>query len=307
MRREPAEAGSGTGAADCSAAGSVKVNRAPSPGPSLSAQMRPPWASTMPLQMASPSPDPSTPERWSDREARENLRNSSGRSSAGMPLPWSATETATCTPSRTAVSRTGDPSGEYPAALESRLLNTWTMRSLSASTIGRSAARSTSRGFLASPLRNRPPASSTSRRRSAGSGSTGRAPVSMRATSSRSPMRPRICSVWSWMMRKNWRISAGSSRVDCAARVSADPLTDIRGDRSSWLTMARNSARSRSCSSRGVMSCRVTTKEATWPSSAWMGVPLIRTLTLRPSGTRRTISSARTVSPALRSSARGTL
>ena len=114
-----------------------------------------------------------------------------------------------------------------------------------------------------------------------------------------------MCSVWSWMMRRNWRVSAGSSRVDCAARVSADPLTDISGDRSSWLTIARNSARSRSCSSRGAMSCRVTTKDATWPSSAWMGEALSRTLTLRPSGTLSTISSARTVSPALSTSARG--
>ena len=44
-----------------STVGIVKVNRAPMPGPSLSAQMRPPWASTIPLQMASPRPDPATP------------------------------------------------------------------------------------------------------------------------------------------------------------------------------------------------------------------------------------------------------
>ena len=53
------------------------------------------------------------------------------------------------------------------------------------------------------------------------------------------------------------------------------------------------------------MSCRVTTKDATWPSSAWMGEALSRTLTLRPSGTLSAISSARTVSPALSTSARG--
>ena len=42
----------------------------------------------------------------------------------------------------------------------------------------------------------------------------------------------------------------------------------------------------------------VTTTDATAPSSAWIGVALIRVLTLRPSGTESTTSSARTVSPA---------
>ena len=72
--------------------------------------------------------------------------------------------------------------------------------------------------------------------------------------------------------------------------------------RSSWLTMPRNSARSRSCSSSGFMSWSVTTKEASSPSSARIGVALSRMVTLRPSGTRSTISSARTVSPSLNSS-----
>ena len=75
------------------------------------------------------------------------------------------------------------------------------------------------------------------------------------------------------------------------------------GVRSSWLTMPRNSARSRSRSSSGVRSCRVTTTDSTPPSSERMGVALSSAVTLRPSGTRRTISSARTVSPALSSSA----
>ena len=62
-RRERAgEAGADATVAVPSAAGRVKVNRAPRPGPSLSARMRPPWASTMPLQMASPKPDPPMPE-----------------------------------------------------------------------------------------------------------------------------------------------------------------------------------------------------------------------------------------------------
>ena len=80
---------------------------------------------------------------------------------------------------------------------------------------------------------------------------------------------------------------------------------EVRGVRSSWLTMPRNSARSRSSSSSGVMSCRVTTTDSTSPSSERMGVALTRVVTLRPSGASRTISSARTVSPVLSPWARG--
>ena len=39
-----------------SAIGIVNVNRVPRPGPPLSARMRPPCASTSPLQMARPRP-----------------------------------------------------------------------------------------------------------------------------------------------------------------------------------------------------------------------------------------------------------
>ena len=53
------------------------------------------------------------------------------------------------------------------------------------------------------------------------------------------------------------------------------------------------------------MSWRVTTEDSTSPpSSEKIGVALTRAVTLRPSGTRRMISSRRTVSPALSSSAR---
>ena len=112
------------------------------PGPPLSAQMRPPWASTIPLQMARPRPDPAMPLPRSSPSIRENFRNRCGRRSADTPMPSSATETATWTPSRTALTRMEDASGECLAALESRLPSTWTMRSLSAMTQGRSGARS---------------------------------------------------------------------------------------------------------------------------------------------------------------------
>ena len=105
--------------------GRVKTNRAPRPGPSLSAWMRPPWASTIPLQMASPSPVSPAALRSS---LRENLRNRRGRSSAGIPRPWSATETSTWEPLSSAPNRIIESSEECLAALESRLPMTWTMR-----------------------------------------------------------------------------------------------------------------------------------------------------------------------------------
>ena len=48
--------------------------------------------------------------------------------------------------------------------------------------------------------------------------------------------------------------------------------------------MPRNSARSRSNSSIGVMSCTVTTTDSTSPSSEKRGVELTKVVTLRPSG-----------------------
>ena len=107
------------------------------------------------------------------------------------------------------------------------------------------------------------------------------------------------------MIRKNCIISAGSSSDAASSRVVTEPLMEVSGVRSSWLTMPRNSARSRSSSSIGVMSCRVTTKDSTSPSSERMGVALSSAVTLRPSGTWMTISSARTVSPVFSACARG--
>ena len=84
-----------------------------------------------------------------------------------------------------------------------------------------------------------------------------------------------------------------------------DPLTEVSGVRSSWLTMARNSARSRSSSSSSVRSWKVTTTASTLPSSERMGVAFNRVVTDRPSGTDSVISSARSVSPARSASAKG--
>ncbi len=199
----------------------------------------------------------------------------------------------------------GDDSGEFLAALVSRLPSTCTIRCRSAMIQGRSAARSMSISCRPPPLRKPLRASATRRATSVGSGETASVPVSMRATSSRSLISTCIRSTWVLMIRKNCRISAGFSAAGGSNRVVMEPLTEVSGVRSSWLTIARNSARSRSSSSSGVRSCRVTTKVSTSPSSERMGVALSSAVTLRPSGTRRTISSARTVSPALSSSAIG--
>ena len=99
--------------------------------------------------------------------------------------------------------RMTDDSEECLAALDSRLPTTWTMRRLSAITRGRSVSMSRSRLFLPPALVKVLLARSTSTATSAGSGSTGSVPVSMRATSSRSATRSCIWSAWSSMIRKN--------------------------------------------------------------------------------------------------------
>ena len=86
--------------------------------------------------------------------------------------------------------------------------------------------------------------------------------------------------------------------------VSTDPLMEVRGARSSWLTIPRNSARILSSSFRDVISCRVTTHRLHLARRASNrdGVALTRTVTDRPSGTLRTISSGpHRVSPVLSS------
>ena len=118
----------------------------------------------------------------------------------------------------------------------------------------------------------------------------------MRATSSRSLISRSIRSVWVSMTAWNWRTSAGFNERAGSRRVETAPFTAARGVLSSWLTMARNSARSLSCSSSGVMSWSTATKDSISPSAERMGVALSSALTLRPSGTRSTISSARIVS-----------
>ena len=212
---------------------------------------------------------------------------------------------ATNRPSRTALTRITDDSGEWRAALVSRFTSTCTMRRRSAATNGRSGSTSISRWFRPPAFLKAFLARSTSAAASAGSGLTGSAPVSMRATSSRSDTRAFMWSAWSRMIRTNWRTTAGSRSATESRIVVADPLMEVRGILSSWLTMARNSARSRSGSLTSAMSWRVTTIDSMTPSPETMGVAFSSRVRLRPSGTLMTTSSARTVSPDCSASATG--
>ena len=267
----------------------------PWPTPALSAQIRPPCASTSPLQMASPRPRriPSLP--WS-RAVPEYLRNRWGNCSGATPVPLSEIDTATYTPSHCAATRMGEPSGECRAALASRLFNTCTMRRRSAITRGRPQARSTRNAWRPPPLKNALLACSINTSTSEGSGDTGSVPVSMRPTSSRLATSSRISSTCSSMTRWNARTSAGSSFAEPPSSVAVEPLIAASGVRSSWLTSSRNSVRCRSSASSGARSCMATTTDSTVPASLRIGVMLTSVRTLRPSGTESTSSSARIVS-----------
>ena len=159
--------------------------------------------------------------------------------------------------------------------------------------------------LLSPPLWNVFLASSTSTATSVGSGEIESVPVSIRAASRRSLISSRIRSAWVSMIRWNWRVSEGPRDAEGSSNVAAEPLIEERGARSSWLTVARNSARSRSSSSRGAMSCKVTTTDSIWPSSERIGVAFTSTAADRPPGASITTFSARTGSPASSTSVRG--
>ena len=82
------------------------------------------------------------------------------------------------------------------------------------------------------------------------------------------------------MIRKNWRGSAGSTGDEEPSTVAAEPLMVLNGVRSSWLTMPRNSVRSRSSSSSGDMSCMVATTYTASSSTERIGVALTSVVTV---------------------------
>ena len=179
------------------------------------------------------------------------------------------------------------------------------MRSGSAIARGRSGGRSTRTGWRPPPLRNVFRARSTSTATLEGSGATVSVPASMLPASSRFAMRPRMWSACPSMMRKNWSISAWGGGGAAPSTVAVEPLIEVSGARSSWLTIPRNSDRCRSSSSSGSRSCMVTTTDTSSPSSEWIGVTLMSVRTLRPSGTDSSISSARIVVASSSCRARG--
>ena len=183
-------------------------------------------------------------------------------------MPWSETETARWgEPStRDADTLMTDESGEYLDALTSRLPSTCTTRRSSAAISGRSTGRSTSTRCRPPPLRKVLLASSARCTRLTGSSVRDSIPASIRVMSSRLLIRSRRRSACLSMILKNWSISAASNGVDACSTVAADPLMAARGDRSSWLTIPRNSLRSLSSSSMGVMSWMTATADSISPS-----------------------------------------
>ena len=154
---------------------------------------------------------------------RENIRNSNGISSGNTPRPSSATDIATQSSPREALTRIAEESGEYRAAFDSRLHTTWTIRRRSAITRGRSSSISIVTFLRPPPVKKMFFASSTKSPTATGPGVTDNMPVSMRATSSRSLIRSRIRSLWDLMMRMNCTISAESRELKDSSRVSTEP------------------------------------------------------------------------------------
>ena len=104
-RRREGDSDTFTSSPALSTVGMVNVNRAPRPSPSLRAQMRPPCASTSPLQMARPRP---VARARLPSPAPIRLANRCASRSGAMPLPWSETEIATWTPSCRVLISMGD-------------------------------------------------------------------------------------------------------------------------------------------------------------------------------------------------------
>src|SRR5262249_9118518 len=134
----------------CGGIGSLTENTAPGRAVRFAALMLPCIASTKPREMARPNPVPArTP---SPLVARQNLSKISSSSSGGMPSPSSTTCRQTASRSRQLTIRIIEPSGEYFAALSSRLNRTCSNRTASRSSIGSPAARSSSTWWRASIL-----------------------------------------------------------------------------------------------------------------------------------------------------------
>src|SRR4051812_45216143 len=108
-----------------SARGSFIWNRAPMVGVGSAVRV-PPWAATMRLARYSPIPSPEDPGPRAKRSKRR------GKSSGGIPGPWSETVTTVQHPapvdSTSSSTTTVAPAGENLMALETTFSNAWRIR-----------------------------------------------------------------------------------------------------------------------------------------------------------------------------------
>src|SRR6266508_4467978 len=233
-----------------SARGRRSSKRAPAPGLTGSpTSSSPPWAWASWRAMYSPSPTP--PARRVAPESswvnRSKMRSRSGRG----------------TPGRASSSRMGVPSGEYLAALSSRLPSTCNSAREAACTgsappTATSMRRSGWQTPAASPASRATSAASTSCR------STCSRPVCSKRAASRS------CSIrsfrrvpWRTAMSTNSRRSAGSSAAPRVLSVPSVQRITVSGVFSSWETVASRSRLTRSLSwSRRMRACSSSTSRA---------------------------------------------
>src|SRR5258705_6311441 len=220
--------------------GSVKVKVEPWPI-SLCTEIWPPWSSINLRERASPSPVPSA--FLSVAPTCRNSSNTASWSPGAMPTPVSVTDTS----ARSACSRASmsirPPSGVNLRALDKMFKRTcFTFRSspliipsrvsmVLPSLIPRRLARS----------RTRVSAFSMALGRSKSAGSSSMRPASIFDRSRMSLMRERGCRPDSKMScRYSVCFSLISPNIP-SARTSENPMMALRGVRSSWLMLARNS------------------------------------------------------------------
>ena len=242
--------------------GSENENVLPVPS-SLSTQMRPPWCSTISLQIGRPRP---VPFGLSVSVSPTCLKRSNtlGWSAAAMPMPVSVTLTTSSPPRRTARQVT-EPASVNLTAFEIRLMTTWISRSRSPVTSGRSAATSltslrpfcsksdevaavarsmTSPADTASMCHSSLPASILARSSTSSISLVSRSP-SLTTTLRLSCTCAMVCCTFLSSLWTSGKMRSSSRFL----MILAKPSTEVSGVRSSWLTVERNALLAASASS----------------------------------------------------------
>ena len=193
--------------------------------------MLPPWLSTMPRTMCSPSP---APLRLAGSACQKGS-NTFASCPASMPHPVSATSMLSIPPCRLAESLTCPPRGVNLSAFDIRLENACTIRAWSPRKFPRLSAGSSSILTSASSAWRAKSAATSARSGAASTGSSAmrRPPPSMRATSRRSSSRR--------FMRATWRLAMASGLATRASicNASIGPSASrmvFSGSRRSWTT-----------------------------------------------------------------------